>query len=1475
MSYRLPGSGRTNACALVALSFAVVISSACAVTGCGSSPAAFSVVDSGAVADSTTGDANMGAQLAAPTFTPPDGTVFEGGGMVTISGPAGATLCYTTDGTIPNTAQCKAYLGPLAVVSSGTIYAVAHESGFKDSPAAHATYTVETEGGAEEGGDAGPQALTFNPTQESSNNDFNLTITGTPGATICYTVDGSTPTCGSNGTCGGSSKSYGGGGAGGIAIDGTVTNAATGSVTVMAIQCGAGAPSGAAVSQTYVLVVADPTMALGGTNVPKTTGMTDVPWPTGQPGLAPIVQTATVDSTAITDAVSIRYLTTGQMPTCMTGTQVPSPTTFNSTAFGAPNPPLSSNLTYQTIGCKQGYLASNVIAFPFTIQLATPTLPAAGTFGSVPTLTPTDTANSAGTTQADTLCITTVPGITGTTPTCGTSGGCGTGSVATASFLPGNGTSASTTVTAIACPPTSNPNLVPSSASASVTYTLQLAAPFAASGDTAEQGLPGWAFGTGGAGTPNTSFTVPSGSATPYPTGDTGATCAVHDTEATPHCVWQVGVVEPMPACGGNEFYATGTTVPAGCTLNKTPDYFCYTTSSGATAGCGTTAGTCTGTGALSVAVSTTGGPGPATSLVTAAGVATGGVVAQPATPDTLSIIACQNAGAAAMFGASAPTTIGPVNPPGTATQPTATPAGGPQTSQAVVSVSNGDANPSVICFTTDASTPTCGITNGKATCGGTGTTWCGQNAAAPATGAATCNSGVSTSVIAPNSSFTIPSVLAGTTNEYLQSNLAAGGTLHAVTCNLVEATSAVYTPATAFAFTMAPPDFGAKPQVNGSPGDTTYDTAPANPVGAGTTVWLSATSNFDFDSTAQPAMSIHWAWNGAPSCTTTATNCPTGATNCGSVNPGSFSVSTTSHQVVSNWSLSGTTAQGFTTIPTPTSGTTATLEAIACGQSTSLQSSSSIAQVTFQVQAAPPIIITNESCIGTAAQCGTGCGVTQFPITAASGGSNAQLQAVQGTVCPATPTWQRPIKFQLADATAHATLCYTTNGSVPHCTGGTCNAASTQVIDTAGVGPITATLTVDGTATNLRSGVIVQAAACTATLPEMDMTPVTFTLETSPIDLYDGSGNAVQPGQTLVCGLNNATDVTATSLQGAQDASSTTYQAGGPTADECFCYTTDGSQPNTSGCASAGSCPAATTGSTTCAAVNATSGGTLGTVVAVGIDQSLTLNYATCVAGLNAAYNGVSSAPAFLVSPYVHTINVDGTTTDWTIAGQNGATLNEEAITATPVAPPKNGVGMLTYDAATLYFGFLNTGGNGTVAAPLGIQLGTGDAVGILVGNGVSAGAPQTIPSGTGFAATTLQVGEGALYFITWALNSTSGSTAVVYQWSNGAWAQASGITVTAKTGVTGGDNDFEMSVPLSELPLLGATPTQVTVMGLYDTGVGGTPSTTFSWPNSIASGGGNVDDGWFNVFLGSCVAPAFKDATVPAGVVSTNPGH
>lgn len=85
--------------------------------------------------------------LTAPTFSPAAGT-YSGTQTVIISGPSGATICYTTNGTTPaatTEGTCSTgttYSSAITVSSTETIQALATESGYTNSSVGSGVYAI-------------------------------------------------------------------------------------------------------------------------------------------------------------------------------------------------------------------------------------------------------------------------------------------------------------------------------------------------------------------------------------------------------------------------------------------------------------------------------------------------------------------------------------------------------------------------------------------------------------------------------------------------------------------------------------------------------------------------------------------------------------------------------------------------------------------------------------------------------------------------------------------------------------------------------------------------------------------------------------------------------------------------------------------------------------------------------------------------------------------------------------------------------------------------------------------------------------------------------------------------------------------------------------------------------------------------------------------------------------------------------------
>ena len=124
-------------------------------------------------------------RTATPVLSPGSET-FSSPIQVTITDSTpGATIYYTTDGSTPTTSSTQ-YTGPITVTTTETVNAMATAPGFTQSAVASATYTLV------QGQTAAP---TFSPGGGTYVLPEQVSISdASPGATIYYTTDGSTPT---------------------------------------------------------------------------------------------------------------------------------------------------------------------------------------------------------------------------------------------------------------------------------------------------------------------------------------------------------------------------------------------------------------------------------------------------------------------------------------------------------------------------------------------------------------------------------------------------------------------------------------------------------------------------------------------------------------------------------------------------------------------------------------------------------------------------------------------------------------------------------------------------------------------------------------------------------------------------------------------------------------------------------------------------------------------------------------------------------------------------------------------------------------------------------------------------------------------------------------------------------------------------------------------------------------------------------
>src|SRR6266487_3473042 len=255
------------------------------------------------------GNAGTGSTVVAtPTFSPGGGT-YTGSVTVTISdATSGATIHYTTEGSTPTTSSAV-YTGALTFTQTTTLNAMAAAPGMTDSGVASATYTIQQQ----------QQVATpaFSPGGGTYTGSVTVTISdATSGATIHYTIDGSTPTT--------SSPVYGG----------TLTFTQT--TTLNAMAAASGMTNSGVASATYTI-------------------QQQVATPAFSPGGGTYTGSVTVTISDATSGATIHYTTDGSTPTTS------SPVYGGALTF-------TQTTTLKAMAAASGMTNSTVASATYTIQ---------------------------------------------------------------------------------------------------------------------------------------------------------------------------------------------------------------------------------------------------------------------------------------------------------------------------------------------------------------------------------------------------------------------------------------------------------------------------------------------------------------------------------------------------------------------------------------------------------------------------------------------------------------------------------------------------------------------------------------------------------------------------------------------------------------------------------------------------------------------------------------------------------------------------------------------------------------------------------------------------------------------------------------------------------------------------------------------------------------------------------------------------
>ena len=137
------------------------------------------------------------SQVATPAISPSAGQYVSPQTVSISDSTSGATICFTTDGTTPNASVGTCTHGTTYSTSfsqsiPATVTAIGSKSGYTNSSAAANAYTLPSQ----------VSTPSISPAAGQYTSPQTITISdSTSGATICYTVDGTTPTANGAGSC--------------------------------------------------------------------------------------------------------------------------------------------------------------------------------------------------------------------------------------------------------------------------------------------------------------------------------------------------------------------------------------------------------------------------------------------------------------------------------------------------------------------------------------------------------------------------------------------------------------------------------------------------------------------------------------------------------------------------------------------------------------------------------------------------------------------------------------------------------------------------------------------------------------------------------------------------------------------------------------------------------------------------------------------------------------------------------------------------------------------------------------------------------------------------------------------------------------------------------------------------------------------------------------------------------------------------
>jgi len=274
-----------------------------------------------------------GGTVAAPFFSPPAGTYNNAQPVTIYSATSGASIRYTINGSTPSSTNGTVYGSAVNISSNTTLKAIAYKSGMNDSSVSSGDYSFQA------------AAPTFSPPAGTYTNTQSVTIsTATSGASIRYTINGSTPSS-TNGT-----------------VYGSAVNIST-NTTLKAIAYKSGMSDSSVSSGDYSVQAAAPTFS---------------------PPAGTYINSQSVTISTTTGGASIRYTTDGSAPSSTNGTVYSSAVS------------LTNNTTLKAIAYRDGMSDSSVTSGAYYIEAAAPAFsPPAGTYINSQSVTISTTTSGA------------------------------------------------------------------------------------------------------------------------------------------------------------------------------------------------------------------------------------------------------------------------------------------------------------------------------------------------------------------------------------------------------------------------------------------------------------------------------------------------------------------------------------------------------------------------------------------------------------------------------------------------------------------------------------------------------------------------------------------------------------------------------------------------------------------------------------------------------------------------------------------------------------------------------------------------------------------------------------------------------------------------------------------------------------------------------------------------------------------------